>query len=926
MCAIGPLSTAEHANEEFRRSLCRPCAGRGPGNLRCALNSPPGNKASGGYSLPSIAEAAIVIVVALLGVFSGTLRADEAYRLVSVWPEAPQGWHFYHPWAVAVDKSGNVYVGDRGNYRVKKFDAEGRFITQWGSPGRGDGQFQSIVSIKADRPGIVYVVDWDLDTWEHSRIQAFTPHGEFMGTLERRGPDVDKFEFLVDVAASPTGDVYVVAGDVMPGAKHEGSIRVERYSPDGDFIAQWGDFGAADAQFKIAETLTIDRQGNIYIADSGNHRVQKFDPNGEFLHKWGSLGSEDGQFRMPQSVALDAVGNVYVLDLQSVQKFTSNGRFLARWKPDGGSNRRIAVDNRGIVYVTQQWEHRVLRFDSQGKSLGQWGICGARNGHVNSPQGVAIDSQGNLRVADYGIQKFDSDGQFLDAWDANYWMTISGMATDLSGNLYITLMAIDQVYKINSKGEFVKKWGWMGEKDGEFRHPSDIAVDLSGNVYVADKDNHRIQKFDPNGIFLTKWGTRGSGRGEFTSPNSMALDGSGNILVLDQPGGPEAETSRIQKFDLSGTFIAHWIVSATSRLTCDTSGNIYAIDRDGAFIEKYDPDGNLVATIRETDGGAFSDVCADQAGRIFAADLGNARIERLDPEGGALATWPGKGTDLLNNFRRTPGRIAIDGDGILYVHNGAEVWKLSSSWEVIAKLQVAQSGPTAFCHPTDVAVDVSGSVYVACVVNSSRYRAKPLIQKFASDARFLMQWQWRDYDEESMERTYPISIDVDPEGNVYVADTVKHLVSKFDRHGQLIKSWPGKGSGSNQLDEPEGIAVDTAGNVYVCDRQNCRIQKFDAEGKFLAKWGQPGSGDGQFHFPAAVAVDKAGYVYVADTNNHRIQKFTADGQFLTAWGQFGEAPGELNMPGGIAVDDEGNVYVSDSHNHRIQKFAPVASR
>ncbi|MBN2314209.1 MAG: hypothetical protein JXM79_09785 [Sedimentisphaerales bacterium] len=868
----------------------------------------------------------LFIILVMLGVSSSAISANEEYRVVRIWPEAPRGWHFYHPWAVAVDESGNVYVGDLGNYLVKKFDSEGRFITQWGNPGKGDGQFQSIVSIKTDSSGIVYVVDWDRDKWEYSRIQKFTPYGEFIGMFERQGPDVDTFELLVDVAFSPTEDVYVLAADYMPGSKQKGSVRIERYSSDGNFLTQWGDFGVADGQFQIAETIAIDKQGDIYVADSGNHRVQKFDPNGKFLHKWGDLGSKDGQFRMPQSIAFDAAGNVYVLDLQSVQKFTSGGQFLEKWKPDASTNRRIAVDNHGFVYVTQQWQHRVLRFDSLGKSLEQWGIFDARHGHVNSPQGVAIDSEGNLLAADNGIQRFNSEGQFLDQWDTNYWMTISGIATDKSANLYITLMAIDQVYKINRKGEFVKKWGWMGEKDGEFRHPSDIAVDPLGNVYVADKDNHRIQKFDPNGTFLTKWGMRGVGKGEFTYPGSIALDGSGNIYVLDQPGGPEAEKCRIQKFDPTGAFTTTWSVSVVDRITCDTSGDIYAIDHDGSRIAKFDSKGDQVATIRAEDGGVFSDICTDKTGHLFATDLGNARINEFDSEGKVLSAWPTERSDLLSDLRRTPGRITVDGDGNLYVHNGPEIWKLSSTWKVIGKFQIAKWGPKQFfCGPRDVAIDTSGSVYVCSLVNTSRYRAKPFIQKFRSDGQFAMQWQWRDYDEESKARDYPISITVDSKDNVYVADTIEHIVTKFDRNGHLIKNWGGKGFGNGELNEPEGIAVDEVGNVYVCDRQNCRIQKFDSNGRFLVKWGRVGSGDGEFHFPAAVAVDKERNVFVADSDNHRIQKFTTDGKFLIQWGEFGEAPGQFNVPLGIAVDAEGNVFVSDSHNHRIQKFAPVHS-
>ena len=121
-----------------------------------------------------------LIVLAVLGIFLGTVTASEEYRFVRMWPEVPQGWHFYQPRGVAVDKAGNVYIGDTGNYRVKKFDSSGRFILQWGSAGEGDGQFRGIERIKVDISGIVYVVDFDRANWKHHRIQKFTSYGEFI--------------------------------------------------------------------------------------------------------------------------------------------------------------------------------------------------------------------------------------------------------------------------------------------------------------------------------------------------------------------------------------------------------------------------------------------------------------------------------------------------------------------------------------------------------------------------------------------------------------------------------------------------------------------------------------------------------------------------------------------------------------------------
>jgi len=109
----------------------------------------------------------------------------------------------------------------------------------------------------------------------------------------------------------------------------------------------------------------------------------------------------------------------------------------------------------------------------------------------------------------------------------------SGIAVDSSGNVYVADTSNSRIQKFDSSGEFLGKRGSFGSTNGKFNNPSGIAVDSSGNVYVSDSDNNRIQKFDSSGTFLTKWGSLGFAKGKFNNPSGIAVDSSGNVYVAD---------------------------------------------------------------------------------------------------------------------------------------------------------------------------------------------------------------------------------------------------------------------------------------------------------------------------------------------------------------------------------------------------------
>jgi sugar lactone lactonase YvrE len=195
----------------------------------------------------------------------------------------------------------------------------------------------------------------------------------------------------------------------------------------------------------------------------------------------------------------------------------------------------------------------------------------------------------------------------------------------------------------------------------------------------------------------------------------------------------------------------------------------------------------------------------------------------------------------------------------------------------------------------------------------------------------------------------PRNVAVDASGTVYVADTQNSVIRKITPSGtvSVLAGTPGMfgsadGPGNTALfSGPQGIAVDTAGNLYVADTGNDTVRKITSGGTvgtLAGSAGNPGNADGtgtnaQFYAPAGVAVDSAGSVYVADTWNHTIRKITSGGVSSTLAGLAGTAgtfdgtntSARFNLPTGVALDSAANIYVSDYNNDTIRKVTAAGA-
>ena len=172
----------------------------------------------------------------------------------------------------------------------------------------------------------------------------------------------------------------------------------------------------------------------------------------------------------------------------------------------------------------------------------------------------------------------------------------------------------------------------------------------------------------------------------------------------------------------------------------------------------------------------------------------------------------------------------------------------------------------------------------------------------------------------------PKGLDLDADGNIYVADSQNHRIQVLDANGAFLRQWGEKGSGSGQLNEPWGVAVGPDGDVYVADTWNHRVQVFDAQGAYKRMWGTFGEvkdafGSGEILYgPRDLVFDDEGNLYLSDTGNKRVVKYDKQGRMLGAAGGVGDADGQMQEPVGIGISAQGSIFVADTWNQRVQIF------
>ncbi len=268
----------------------------------------------------------------------------------------------------------------------------GKLQAVWGRQGISDGRFQRPRAMAIDHDDHIYIVDMT------ARIQVFTPDGTFLNKWQTPDHQFGK----------PTGLSIANDGNILVANTHYYEVLI--YSPQGQLIKRLGGTkGEQPGEFGLVTHAVVDSHNNIYVSEYGEFdRVQKFSPRGEFILQWGGHGSEPGRFIRPQKMAVDAEDHIWVADAcnHRIQVFDSQGKLLKTWGKEGSRpgelyypyDLLLAPD--GTVYVCEFGNHRVQRFTRDGVSLGCWGSEGRQVGQLNNPWALVRDSRGLIYVLD----------------------------------------------------------------------------------------------------------------------------------------------------------------------------------------------------------------------------------------------------------------------------------------------------------------------------------------------------------------------------------------------------------------------------------------------------------------------------------------------------------------------------------------------
>jgi trimeric autotransporter adhesin len=595
----------------------------------------------------------------------------------------------------------------------------------------------------------------------------------------------------------------------------------------------------------------------------------------------------------PPRVAVDSAGDAYFAGLHAIFKVDRSGALLriagtgrAGLTGDGGSALAaqlsdpvgLAADSAGNVYFTERTAGTIRRISTSGT------ISSFATG-LSSPMGLTFDPAGNLYVAETGANDirriapngdstvvagngapdFTGDGGPAIAASLN---GPEGVALDSAGNLYIADTFNHRVRAVSPSGVISTVAGngfpgFAGDGDNaasaSFILPTDVAAGPAGVLYVADLGNSRVRKI-ANGVVSTVAGNSGgvppidgltATAVRFSGPTGIAADSAGAVYI--------AEGSIGSGSGLDGGTFKIWKVAQGGKLAtvAGTGNRSYSGDSGPAVLAQFD---------------APAGIALDTRGNLYVADSRNHRIRKIAADGtvttvagNALAGYSGDGGPAVLAQLNRPTGVAVDAAGNLYIaDSGNNRVRMVFPTGVIGTL--AGNGNTAYFgdglvgykaalnHPEGVAVDADGAVYIA---DTGNHRIRKVVNGVIESVTFY------NFDA-------PSSVAVASDGTIAVADRGNGTVLVG---GDMPVYYPLAGA--------RGVAFDSSGALYATGgnrvvRVNSRAPVSTLVGTGQCCYAGDGgpAGAAFLNAPWGIAIDPSGNIYIADTGNDAIRLAT----------------------------------------------------
>ncbi len=842
---------------------------------------------------------------------------------------------------IALDRAGNIYVGDTGNDLIRKITPAGLVSTLAGSGARGasDGigplaSFYVPGGLALDNDGnFLYVADGGNNIIRKIALTGYTidkplpaglnfdpKTGIITGTPTSLSPATNYTITAYNGGGSSTTTVNISVSDApvllppnisyqMPQTYHKGS-QIPALVPNNtggavppNVYGEVSTFAGPNNGLQSPAGVAIDAAGNIYIGDDAASKILKISPGGVVsTFAGGTLpGSTDGigtaaGFDHPHGVAVDAAGNVYVADQGNnlVRKITPDGTVSTL----AGSGTHGAADGTGTA------------------------------ASFNNPFGVAVDAAGNVYVADEGnnlirkitpggvVTTFAGNGTIggtdgsATAASFNY---PQGIAIDAAGNIYVSDSDNNKVRKITPAGlvSTIAGSGAIGAGDGQggaatFYNPYGLAVNPGGFIYVVDQANNEIRQISPRGLVSTLAGNAmgsGSANGigpaaSFNLPGGIAIDALGNLMVAD------GYNNEIRKVIATG----------------------YTIDRPLPAGLVFDPKtGTISGTPTVTIGPTIYTITAYNAGGSGSTIVSITIVDQ------GVVSAPSISYQTPQNYaagQPISPLVPTNTGGVVPQNRYGEVTTFAGSG-AIGSLN-GNGVQAKFKAPVGVTFDGVGNLFVSEEGNRDIRKITPTgdVSTFAAEpgsgpGPFV-----------PFSFYTPDQLAFDHFGNLLVADYANSMIEEITTTGTgVIFAGSGyKGTVDGQrnnagFDGPYGIVTDVSGNVYVTDRGDSRLRKIDAAGNTTSMELDGGAAPTTTTGFGFTALDASRNQYFGDGNQVKVLSAGGVISVVAGSGTDGKADGPgraASFDGitGIAIDRIGNVYVGDSGNNLIRKITP----